>query len=167
MVRLTEACLTQRQALGASRAALRRVRFRSGVWRCWRRPEIRPMTRGAVSSTVSPASHRRSSPSAGARARARRRSRRAGLVRLTIALIVLALLVWGGAHVAHAADGSERLTGTVHLVRPGDTLWTVVQAQYGSQQYDLRRLVYLVQHENHLSGADLTPGQRLLLPYVE
>ena len=47
------------------------------------------------------------------------------------------------------------------LVRPYQTLWTIAQAHYGG---DVRDAIYRIEQANHLSGATITPGQRLLLP---
>jgi hypothetical protein len=44
-----------------------------------------------------------------------------GLIRLVVLVLVVAVVVWAGARVAHAADGSEHLSGIVHVVKSGDT----------------------------------------------
>jgi len=95
------------------------------------------------------------------------RSRAVGLLRLALLLLVVALVVWAGARVAHAATEDDPLRGTIHVVQPGDTLWSIVSAEYGTQRHDVRELVYLVQQENDLAGAQLLPGRELHLPYVE
>ena len=97
----------------------------------------------------------------------RRRRRLLGLVRLAVLLLVVAVVVWAGARVAHATDGSEHLQGVVHVVRAGDTVWSVVVAQYGGASHDVRQLVDEVEQVNGLHGRAIVPGDRLRLPYVE
>lgn len=97
----------------------------------------------------------------------RRRRRLAGLFRLVVLLLVVAVVVWAGARVAHATDGSEHLRGVVHVVRAGDTVWSVVVAQYGSTRHDVRQLVDQVEQANGLNGRAIVPGDRLRLPYIE
>ena len=82
-------------------------------------------------------------------------------------LLVVAVVVWAGARVAHATDGSEHLQGVVHVVRAGDTVWSVVVAQYGGASHDVRQLVDEVEQVNGLHGRAIVPGDRLRLPYVE
>jgi LysM repeat protein len=90
-----------------------------------------------------------------------------GLIRLVVLVVVVAAVVWAGARVAHATDGSEHLHGAVHVVRTGDTVWSVVVAQYGGARHDVRQLVDQVEQVNGLHGRAIVPGQRLRLPYVE
>jgi nucleoid-associated protein YgaU len=98
---------------------------------------------------------------------AQRRRRLLGLTRLAVLLIVVAVVVWGGARVAHATDGSEHLNGVVHVVRSGDTVWSIVLAHYGGSRHDVRQLVEQVEQANGLRGRAIRPGDRLRLPYVE
>jgi LysM repeat protein len=90
-----------------------------------------------------------------------------GLVRLTVLLLVVAVVIWAGARVAHATDRSEHLQGVVHVVQAGDTVWSVVVAQYGGARHDVRQLVDQVEQVNELYGRAIVPGERLRLPYVE
>ena len=113
--------------------------------------------------TSRPASAARRRPSR----RARRRARLVGLTRLVVLLLVLALVVWASARVAHAAGSSERFDGTVQVVHQGDTLWGIVVRQYGSARYDVRELVDRVERLNGLHDQPLMPGDRLRLPYLE
>ncbi|TQN41953.1 LysM domain-containing protein [Blastococcus colisei] len=60
-------------------------------------------------------------------------------------------------------SGGLRLAGeTSVVVQPGDTLWSIASSLDGSG--DVRALVDEIQTLNHLQGADLVPGQTLLLP---
>jgi LysM domain len=153
----------------AHSTVLRPMRLRSHP----RSPPRSPGSPGvsqAVSRRRPPESTRRSPH--GSRARqpqrsSRRHRRLLGLTRLAVLLIVVAVVVWAGARVAHAADGSEHLNGTVHVVRSGDTVWSIVVAQYGGARHDVRQLVDQVEQANGLHGRPIRPGDRLRLPYVE
>ncbi|WP_089748388.1 MULTISPECIES: LysM peptidoglycan-binding domain-containing protein [unclassified Candidatus Frackibacter] len=58
-------------------------------------------------------------------------------------------------------------TGPVELkeiqVKPGDTLWSIVQRHY-SVEVDIRRTIYQIKKVNNLASANLKPYQRLKLP---
>jgi hypothetical protein len=76
--------------------------------------------------------------------------------RIVVAVALLAVAVaWG----ARRSDGAGQ--GQVYVVRNGDTLWTIAATHYGG---DPREGVWRVQDRNHLRGALVRPGQRLLLP---
>jgi hypothetical protein len=49
----------------------------------------------------------------------------------------------------------------VYLVRPADTLWSIASSHYSG---DPRDAVWRLERRNHLQGATLVPGQRLVLP---
>jgi nucleoid-associated protein YgaU len=75
-----------------------------------------------------------------------------------IVLIVgLAILVWSAVARSSQAHGAK---DTV-TVRPFDTLWSIAQQHYGG---DVRDAVWRIERANHLHGADLRAGQRLVLP---
>lgn len=76
--------------------------------------------------------------------------------RIVVVVALLALAVaWG----ARRSDGA----GPEHayVVRSGDTLWSIAAAHYGG---DPREGVYRLEERNHLHGALVQPGQRLVLP---
>ena len=50
-----------------------------------------------------------------------------------------------------------------YIVVSGDTLWAIAR-QRGCNSSDTRELVYRIMEYNEMSRADLTPGDRLLLP---
>ena len=54
-----------------------------------------------------------------------------------------------------------RLWWRYHTVRSGDTLWTIASSHYGG---DPREAVYRLEDRNHLAGALVRPGQKLVLP---
>ena len=74
-----------------------------------------------------------------------------------ILLSALALIVW--AMVARASQGAGPTVR--YTVKPGDTLWSIAVAHYAG---DPRDGIWKIEHRNHLSGAVIQPGQRLLLP---
>jgi len=49
-----------------------------------------------------------------------------------------------------------------YRVRAGDTLWGIAAAHYPGT--DTRAAVYTIRSANHLDGATITAGQRLVLP---
>jgi LysM repeat protein len=70
---------------------------------------------------------------------------------------VLAVIVW--AVVARASEGAA--PGVRYDVRLHDTLWTIAAAHYGG---DPRDGILKIERRNHLRGALIRPGQRLVLP---
>jgi len=46
-------------------------------------------------------------------------------------------------------------------VRANETLWTIAQSHYGG---DLRDAIWRIERANHLSGADIRVGEKLVLP---
>jgi nucleoid-associated protein YgaU len=74
-----------------------------------------------------------------------------------ILLAALVLIAW--AMVARASQGAGP---TVHYtVKPGDTLWSIAVNHYAG---DPRDGIWKIEHRNHLGGAVIQPGERLLLP---
>jgi LysM repeat protein len=49
----------------------------------------------------------------------------------------------------------------VYVVRPYDTLWSIAERHYGG---DPRDGVWKLERRNDLSGPEITPGMRLVLP---
>jgi|GEM_PF-786237 len=99
------------------------------------------------------------------RRRARARARFAGLLLLLVS--VLAIGTWTGVHVAHAGSDPAVIEGTAHVVQPGETLWGIAVDHYGATDHDIRELVNRIMAVNELASAELSPGDRLTLPYVE
>jgi LysM repeat protein len=60
---------------------------------------------------------------------------------------------------ARTSSGAQHLAH--YVVRPTDTLWSIVQTRYAG---DPRDAIMRVQQANHLHGATIVPGQTLLLP---
>jgi len=77
-------------------------------------------------------------------------------VRIAI-LVGLAVLVWSVAARSSDAHGNRQ----VITVRPYDTLWSIAERRYGG---DVRDAVWRIERANHLPGADIRAGQRLVLP---
>ena len=75
----------------------------------------------------------------------------------TLALALLLLV--GGVVLTRPSSGSGR--GHPYMVKPYDTLWSIAVAHYAG---DPRDGIWKIAHRNHLSGALISPGQKLLLP---
>jgi LysM repeat protein len=82
-------------------------------------------------------------------------SRRRGWGRI-VALAALLMLV-----SARLAYGSEPVATQAVVVAPGDTLWGIAEAHYAG---DPRPHVEEILRLNHLSSAQLIPGQSLRIP---
>ncbi len=76
--------------------------------------------------------------------------------RVVIVLLV-AVFLWAVFARESGAAGPERY----HVVRPGDTIWSIVDAMYAG---DPREGVWKLQRRNELDGTTIVPGQRLVLP---
>jgi len=75
-----------------------------------------------------------------------------------IALIVgMAVLVWSAVARSSTAHGPKQVV----TVRPYQSLWTIAEAHYGG---DVRDAVWRIERANHLSGANIRAGQKLVLP---
>lgn len=119
---------------------------------------------GAVASAREQAaqSRRRFSPE---RRRRTRRRRLRGLSRLALLVLVLVVAVWVGTRVANATSNPAAFSEHTYAVRNGDTLWSVANRAYAGN-HDTRRLVFIIERRNHLAGADIRPGEKLILPIV-
>lgn len=81
-----------------------------------------------------------------------------GKTLIRIALMVgAALLVWSIAARSSQAHGNRQVV----TVRPYQTLWTIAAAHYAG---DVRDAVWRIERANHLAGADIAVGQKLVLP---
>ena len=72
-------------------------------------------------------------------------------------LVGIAVLVWSVAARSSQAHGARQVV----TVKPYDTLWSIAQHHYAG---DVRAAVWRIERANHLPGADLRAGQRLVLP---
>ena len=131
-------------------------------------PARRPVTprpegrEGATAARVHPRGGARPAPVPGQRARLRltRRARRLAVV---MALASgMALGSWLGPLVAGDAGGLRLAGESSVVVQPGDTLWSIASAVDGGG--DVRAVVDRIQALNGLHGAELVPGQTLVLP---
>jgi LysM repeat protein len=73
-----------------------------------------------------------------------------------VLLVAAALAVGTAARTSHGA-GPERHV----VVRSGDTLWSIAERTYPG---DVREGVWRLEQRNHLAGATIVPGERLVLP---
>jgi LysM repeat protein len=84
-------------------------------------------------------------------------------MRAATALIGIVVLAWVGPAMADGGGGpGPRLAGE-HVVRPGETVWSIAQASY-DEDVDPRVAVEAIEDLNAISAGDLRAGQHLLLP---
>lgn len=83
------------------------------------------------------------------------------LVLLVAAVAVVAFFAGRASGTTASPDRPGAATATV-VVHRGDTLWSISRAVAPAR--DPRRTVEQLRRLNHLRGADVTAGQRLLLP---
>ena len=76
--------------------------------------------------------------------------------RFLILLLAVSLIVGVAARPSGSAGKPSR-----YVVKPTDTLWSIVAAHYAG---DPREGIWKLQRRNHLRGTTLVPGQRLVLP---
>lgn len=88
-----------------------------------------------------------------------RRSRR-GQWGLLLKLAVLTALL--GAVMTQVVLGTAGSVAPAVVVQPGQTLWSLAVQHY--PQSDPRAAIAAIESANHLRGAAITPGERLLLP---
>jgi hypothetical protein len=74
-------------------------------------------------------------------------------------VVIIAFLTLAVAWGARQSDGAGHRHA--YVVRLGDTLWAIAAAHYAG---DPREGVYRLEQQNHLAGALVRPGQRLVLP---
>jgi LysM repeat protein len=82
--------------------------------------------------------------------------------KVLIAISLVGVLLGLGATTVRA--GQQRPSKPVwsHVVARGETLWAL--AKEAAPSKDPRITVDLLIHANHLSGGNIRPGQRLVLP---
>jgi LysM domain-containing protein len=72
-------------------------------------------------------------------------------------LVAVAVLVWSATAHSSQAHGRKHVV----TVTPYDTLWSIAQRNYAG---DPRAAIWRIEKANHLPGADVSVGQKLLLP---
>jgi LysM repeat protein len=75
----------------------------------------------------------------------------------TLLLAAIAVLVWSAVAHSTQAHGAKQVTP----VRPTDTLWSIAERHYGG---NVEAAIWRIERANHLSGADIRAGERLVLP---
>jgi nucleoid-associated protein YgaU len=74
-----------------------------------------------------------------------------------LVLVGIAVFVWSVTAHTSSAHGAKQVVE----VQRYDTLWTIAQAHYGG---DVRDAIYRIERANHLAGATVVPGEKLVLP---
>ncbi len=72
-------------------------------------------------------------------------------------LVGIAVLVWSATAHSSQAHGVRQVV----TVQPRDTLWSIAERHYGG---DVRDAIWRIERANHLPGADIQVGQKLVLP---
>ena len=72
-------------------------------------------------------------------------------------LVCLAALAVGLAARGSSGAGPKHM----YVVRPGDTLWSVAERMFAG---DPRQGVWELEQRNHLTGATIVPGEKLVVP---
>ena len=75
--------------------------------------------------------------------------------------LALVAFLAAAAFVAGAPPSGGAGRERVHVVKPGETLWSIAAANGGG---DPREAVWELQRRNDLRGALLRPGDRLIVP---
>lgn len=77
-------------------------------------------------------------------------------VRILI-MVGVAVLVWSIAARSSQAHGARQVV----TVKPYETLWSIAQSHYGG---DVRDAIWRIEQANHLPGADVRVGEKIVLP---
>jgi nucleoid-associated protein YgaU len=72
-------------------------------------------------------------------------------------IVGITVLVWSAVARSTQAHGARQVV----TVRADDTLWSIAERHYGG---DVRTAIWRIERANHLPGADVQAGQRLVLP---
>lgn len=72
-------------------------------------------------------------------------------------LVGAAVLAWSAVARSTQAHGPRE----VITVRANDSLWSIARTHYAG---DVREAIWRIERANHLPGADVRAGQRLVLP---
>lgn len=72
-------------------------------------------------------------------------------------LVGIAVVVWS----VYARTSQAHGTKQVVTVRPYQTLWSIAESHYGG---DVRDAIWRIEQANHLPSADISVGERLVLP---
>jgi nucleoid-associated protein YgaU len=72
-------------------------------------------------------------------------------------IVAIAVLAWSAVARSSEAHGAKQVV----TVKPHDTLWSIAQRSYGG---DVRDAIWRIERANHLRSADVSVGQKLVLP---
>ena len=73
----------------------------------------------------------------------------------------IASSLWSCPRLATARSSNAHGAKQVVTVRPYENLWSIAQRHYAG---DVRDAVWQIERANHLHGADVRVGQKLVLP---
>ena len=74
-----------------------------------------------------------------------------------ILLVGIVVLVWSASARSSQAHGPKQVV----TVQRYQTIWTIAAVHYGG---DVRSAVWRIERANHLAGAGIQPGEKLVLP---
>jgi LysM repeat protein len=77
-------------------------------------------------------------------------------------MLVVALLLGSPVASAFGGSGESDEPRIVHVVQPGETLWSIAQGHAPAR--DPREVIYAIVELNGLDDEPLVPGQTLALP---
>ena len=72
-------------------------------------------------------------------------------------IAAIAVLVWSAVARSTQAHGAKQMI----TVRPTDTLWSIAERHYAG---NVEAAIWRIERANHLPGADIRAGERLVLP---
>lgn len=82
--------------------------------------------------------------------------------RVVLVVLLVAMSVGGFALAASASEGTSRASSTTVVVRPGESLWSIVRRECPGR--DPFRAMEDLRRANDLDGYVVHPGQRLVIP---
>jgi nucleoid-associated protein YgaU len=87
------------------------------------------------------------------------------LIGASVIILVIVVVSMLGSFIFEArARGEAAVDYHEHMVKPGDTLWTIAQ-KYTNGEGDIRKYIYDIKKANEMENSDLFPGQILCIPF--
>ena len=82
------------------------------------------------------------------------------LKKITLGVIILIILSLIGLSISNTIIGKDKIEYKEIKISKGDTLWKIVQKNYGNR-YNPRKIIYRIKKINNMSGS-LRPHLRLI-----